>query len=172
MIFFFILSSDAHNMYSKLRVVLSMMSYTGWPRKNATLTINNFKKTRGDEKAACIDAYRILFPAKWHQDHSFWGKRFDSMAVFLRQCHFQTLPLLSQSHNWRTENFHCWLPRVSVCSCFENEDSMNKRSIHYVTLPCYNPGEATQRNSSRPQSCLLIEKKQLFENDIGSEKLL
>ena len=27
--------------------------YTGWPRKNATLTINNFKKTRDKMKRLC-----------------------------------------------------------------------------------------------------------------------
>ena len=43
---------------------------TGWPRNNATLTINNFKKTRDRmKKVVCIIAYKILFPARWHQDH-------------------------------------------------------------------------------------------------------
>ena len=30
-----------------------MVHYTGWPRKNATLTINNFKKTRDRMKELC-----------------------------------------------------------------------------------------------------------------------
>ena len=47
------------------------MLYTGWPRKNATLTINNFKKTREKmKKVVCIDdEFRTLFQAKLHQDH-------------------------------------------------------------------------------------------------------
>ena len=40
----------------------------------------------------CIIAYKILFPARWHQDRKFWWSRFDFVAVFLRQCHFQDLP--------------------------------------------------------------------------------
>ena len=40
-------------------------SYTVWPRKNATLTINNFKKTRDRmKKVVHIIAYKILFPAR------------------------------------------------------------------------------------------------------------
>ena len=44
--------------------------YTGWPRKNATLTINNFKKTRDRMKKLCAFniVYKILSPARWHQD--------------------------------------------------------------------------------------------------------
>ena len=35
-------------------------NYTGWPRKNATLTINNFKKTRDRMKKLCA-LLRIKF---------------------------------------------------------------------------------------------------------------
>ena len=39
--------------------------YTGWPRKNATLAINDFKKTRDRNKQAVfIIAYTILFPTR------------------------------------------------------------------------------------------------------------
>ena len=31
-------------------------------------------------------------------------RRFDSVAVFLRQCHFQDLPFYLKSHKLRTEN--------------------------------------------------------------------
>ena len=35
--------------------------YTGWPKKNATLSINNFKKTRDRmKKVVYIIAYKIL----------------------------------------------------------------------------------------------------------------
>ena len=39
---------------------LGLMSYTGWPRKNATLTINNFKKTMDRVKKLCA-LLRIKF---------------------------------------------------------------------------------------------------------------
>ena len=56
-----------------------------------------------------------------------------------------------------------WLPRVKcLLLLWKTKTAWIKRSIHYVTLQCYNPGEATQRNSSRPQSWLLIEKKQIL----------
>ena len=45
--------------------------YTWWPRKNATLTIND-SRIRGDRISKLrmsIIAYRILFPTIWHQDH-------------------------------------------------------------------------------------------------------
>ena len=32
-------------------------------------------------------------------------RRFDFMAVFLSQCHFQDLPFYLKSHNLHTENF-------------------------------------------------------------------
>ena len=36
---------------------------------------------------------------------------FDSVAVFLRQCHFQDLPFYLKSHNLRTKFFSIvWLP--------------------------------------------------------------
>ena len=75
------------------------------------------------------------------------------MADFLRQFHFQNLPLLSQKSQLTYQNFHCLAPPGKVSAlALKNEDSMNKESIHYVTLQCYNPGEASQRNSSLPQS--------------------
>ena len=53
-----------------------------------------FQENEGQNKqVVCIIGYKILFPARWHQDHQFWWRCFDSMAVFLRQCNFQNLPL-------------------------------------------------------------------------------
>ena len=36
-----------------LNYACAMSMYTGWPRKNATLSINNFKKTRDRMKKLC-----------------------------------------------------------------------------------------------------------------------
>ena len=148
--------------------------YTRWPKKNATHSINNFKKSREKIKKVCAlmsielfskqndtkvinfdEGVLILWPF-------FWGN------VIFKICHF-----CLKSHNWRTVNFHR-LASGYVCFCFQiRRQAWIKRSIHYVTLQYYNPGEATQRNSSRPQSRLLIEKKlQVFENNIASEKWL
>ena len=57
-----------------------------------------------------------------------------------------------------------WLPLVKcLLLLWKTKTARIKRSIHYVTLQCHNPGEATQRNSSQPQSWLLIEKKQILK---------
>ena len=57
-----------------------------------------------------------------------------------------------------------WLPQVKcLLLLWKTKTACIKRSIHYVTLQCYNPGEATQRNSSRPQLWLFIEKKQILK---------
>ena len=46
------------NTYMPLPV--TKLAYTGWPRKNATLTINDFKKTRDRMKKLCA-LLRIIF---------------------------------------------------------------------------------------------------------------
>ena len=57
-----------------------------------------------------------------------------------------------------------WLPRVKcLLLLWKTKTACIKKSIHYVTLQCYNPGEATQRNSSLHQSRLLIQKKQILK---------
>ena len=116
----------------------------------------------------CVITYTILFPAKWHQDNKFLWRRFDSMAVFLSQCHFQNLPLLYQ--NSVAKLLLCLAPPLLL---WKTKTAWIKRNIHYVTLQCYYPGdrEATQRNSSLPQSQLFDTKEANFENDIASEKM-
>ena len=57
-----------------------------------------------------------------------------------------------------------WLPRVKcLLLLWITKTAWIKRSIHYITLQRYNPREATQRNSSLPQSWLLIQKKQILK---------
>ena len=104
---------------------------TGWPRKNATPTINNFKKTREKMKELCAlmrteffsqqndtkiinldEGVLILWPF-------FWGN------VIFKLCHF-----CLKSHNRRTKYFHCLAPPGKVSAlALNNEDSnpsMNK----------------------------------------------
>ena len=60
------------------------------------------------------------------------------MAVFLRQWHFQDLLFYLKSHNSRTENVHSFgSPNESVYRFY----FVLKRSIHYVIVQQYNPGE-------------------------------
>ena len=94
---------------------------TGWPRKNTTPTINNFKKTRGKTKKLCVLMCIEFFSQQNDtQDYSFWWRHFDSMAVLLRQCHFQNLPLLSQKSPLTYRKFPLFgSPGENVCSCFE-----------------------------------------------------
>ena len=77
--------------------------YTEWPRKNATLTINNFKKTRDRMKKLCALLCIKFFS---QQDDTkivnFDEGILDSMAnIFLRQCHFQNLFLMYQKSRLR-----------------------------------------------------------------------
>ena len=92
----------------------------------ALMRINFFSQQNDTKIINFEESVLILWPF-------FWGN------VIFKLCHFCLKVTID-------------VPKISIVgspfgSCFENEDSMNKRSIHYVTLQCYNPGEATQRNS-------------------------
>ena len=121
--------------------------YTGWPRKNATLTINTFKQTRDRmKKVVCIVAYKILFPARWHQhdqDRKFFMKAFWFNCRFSEAMSFSRLALLSQKSQFTYRKFSfVWLPRVKCLLLLcKAKPAWIKRSIHYVTSQHYNPGE-------------------------------
>ena len=118
--------------------------------KNATPTINDFKKTRDRIKKS-----RALLRIKFfsHQDDTkiinfdegvliLWP--FFRGNVIFKFCHF-----CLKSHNWRTANVHGLASRVKcLLLLWKTKAAWIKRTIHYVILQCYNPGEATQRNSS------------------------
>ena len=139
--------------------------YTGWPRKNATPTINNFKKTREKIKKLCalmcIEFFSqqmtpislILMKAFWFYGRFSEAMSFSKFATSVSKVRFD-VPKISI----------VWLPRVKcLLLLWKTKTAWIKRNTHYVTLQRYNPGEATQRNSSRPQSWLLIEKKQILK---------
>ena len=67
-------------------------------------------------------------------------RSFDSMAIFLRQCHFQNLPLLSQKSQLTYQKFPLF-GSPGLLLLWKGKTAWIKRSIHYVTLQCYNPGE-------------------------------
>ena len=131
-------------------MIITGSLYTGWPRKNATPTIHDFKKTRDRINKLC-PLLRIQFffqenDTKIIYFHEgvlilwlfFWGN------VIFKICHF-----CLKSHNWRPKIFHCLasLGKVSALA-LKNEDSMNKEkhSLRYSAV--LQSGGGTQRNSS------------------------
>ena len=117
---------------------------TGWPRKNATLTINDFKKTRDRINKLCP---LLRIKKKFQQDDTkiinfdervwilwpfFWGN------VIFKICHF-----CLKSHNWVPKISIVWLSRVKYLLLLcKTKTAWIKRSIHYVILQFYNPGKA------------------------------
>ena len=117
--------------------------YTGWPRKNATLTINNFKKTRDRiKKVVCIIAYKILFPARWPKIVNFDEGVLILWPFFWGNVIFKICPSISKVTIYVPKISIVWLPRVKcLLLLWKAKPAWIKRSIHYVTLQYYNPGE-------------------------------
>ena len=72
-------------------------------------------------------------------------------------CHFGL-----KTHDWRNRKFPLFGSPGKVFALAETKTARIKRSIHYVILQCYNPGRHS-KNSSLPQSWLLIQKKQILK---------
>ena len=141
-------------------------SYTGWPRKNATPTINDFKKTKDRINKLC--PFLCLKKIFFQQDDIkiinfdegvlilwpfFWGN------VIFKICHF-----CLKSHNWCPKIIHCLASpgKVSALALKNSKTAWIKRSIHYYAA--LQSGEGTQRNSSiLPQSWFLIQKKSILK---------
>ena len=151
--------------------------YTGWPRKNATLTINNFKKTRARMKKL-FALLRIKFFSQ--QDDPKIGN-FDEGVLILWPFFWGNvifnLPLLSQKSQFTYRKFSIvWLPRVNcqLLLCKAKPAWIIKRSIHYITLQHYNlacPGELLKEIP--PYLNVTFDTKGAnFENYIASEKWL
>ena len=85
------------------------------------------------------------------------------MAVFLRQCHFQDLPFFLKSHNLRTENFPLFRFPGKVSTLCKAKPAWIKRSIQLRNFAALQSGGATRRNTSRPQTWLLIQKEQILK---------
>ena len=119
-------------------------SYTGWPRKNATPTIHDFKKTRDRINKLC-PLLRIQFFFQendtkiiyFHEGFWFYGcfteaMSFSKFATFVSKVTIDVRKL-----------FIVWLPRVKcLLLLWKTKTAWIKRSIHYVILPCYNLGKA------------------------------
>ena len=92
-------------------------------------------------------------------------KAFCFYGHFSEAMSFSRFALLSQKSLFTYQKFPIvWLPRVKcLLLLFKAKPAWIKRSIHYITLQHYNPGRATQRNSSLPQTWLLIQKEQTLK---------
>ena len=135
--------------------------YTGWPRKNAKLTINNFKKMR-DRMKTCALLHIKFFS---QQDHTkivnfdegvlilwpfFWGN------VIFKLC-----PSISKVTIYIPKISIVWLPWVNcqLLLCKAKPACMNNKEKHSLhNFAALESGGATQRNSSLPQTWLLIQK--------------
>ena len=91
----------------------------------------------------------------------FWG----NVNFNFRQCRLK-------SHNWHIQKSKLTYRKFAIVLFFrvncllllwKTKTAWIKRSIHYVTLQCHNPGEATHRFSSLPQSRRLIRNKQFWK---------
>ena len=118
------------------------------------------------ENVACIIVYKNLLAARWHQDRQFWWRRVDSMAVFLTEAmSFSRFALLSQKSQFAYRKFAIvWLSRVKclllLCNAEPPWIKKNKSLRNFAALLS---GGATQRNSSLPQTWLLIQKERIFK---------
>ena len=123
--------------------MLSFTFYTGWPRRNATITINDFKKTRHRINKLC-PLLRIKF--FFQQDDTkiilmkafgFYGRFSEAMSFskFATSVSKVTIDVPKMSI--------VWLPRVKCLLLFcKTKTARTKRSLHYVILQCYNPEKA------------------------------
>ena len=144
------------------RVVIIIGSYTGWPRKNA----KNFKKTRDRINKLC-PLLRIKF---FFQEDDTKIINFDEGVLILwpffwGNVIFKIWHFCLKSHNWHPKIFHCLASpgKVSALVLKKKEDSMNKEKHSLRNSAALQSGEGTHRNSSLPQSWLLIQKKQILK---------
>ena len=150
-------------------------SYTGWPRKNVTLTINNVKKTRDRMKKLCA-LLRIKF---FSQQDDTKIVTFDEGVLILwpffwGNVIFKICPSISRVTIYVPKFFIVWLPRVNCqrLLCKVKPAWIIKRSIHYVTLQHYNPGKLYSKTFLPTSNVTFDTKGAHFENYIASEKWL
>ena len=93
------------------------------------------------------------------QAHLFYGRFSEAMS-------FSRFALLSQKSQFTYRNFSIvWLPRVKclLLLCKAKLASMNKEKHSLHNFAALQSGGATQRNSSLPQTWLLIQKEQILK---------
>ena len=125
-----------------------------------------FQENEGQkENVVCIIAYQILFPARWHQNQNFDEGVWILWPFFWGNVIFKICPSISKASIYVRKFSIVWLTRVNcqLLLCKAKPAWIIKTSNHYITLQHYNPGGATQRNSSLPQTWLLIQKDEILE---------
>ena len=146
--------------------------YTGWPRKNAAITINNFKKTRDRMKKLCTLYCTKLFS----QQDDPKIVNFDEGVLILwpffgGNVIFKICPSISKVTIYVPKFAIVWFPRVKCLLLLcKAKPAWIKRSIHYVTLQHYNPGEILKEIPPYTSNVTFGTKGANFENDIASEK--
>ena len=114
--------------------------YTRWPRKNATLTRNNFKKMRDrKKKLRALWCKQFFFPSKMTPRllsliKAFWFYgRFSEAMTFWR---------FNLSQKWQFKFAIIWLPSKKCLLLFcKAKPASIQKSIHYITWKHYNLGE-------------------------------
>ena len=141
---------------------LTGKSYTGWPRKKATIIL---RKQRTKWKKLCA----LFFS---HQE--FRWRRFDCIAVFLSNVIYKSCPSISKVTIYvPIFFFFFWLPRVKclLLLCKVKPAWILKRSNHYGTWQHYNLGKLSKK--FLPTSNVTFDTRGAhFENDIDLEKWL
>ena len=127
-------------------VVYFFLLYTGWPKKNATLTINNFKKTWDRIKRGCTLSRIKLFSQQYDIKNANFGEGVLILwPLFWCNVIFKICTSISKVTIYIPKFFHCLAspaPRVKwLLLLCKAKPAWIKRSIHYVILQHYNPEE-------------------------------
>ena len=91
------------------------------------------------------------FPSNWHQVHQVWIRRFDSRAIFLRQCRFQNVLLFPPQAGLKQRDFfnltasHC-VDKSIIALTLKRRTRQHEwnRGIHYATLWHFHWDSATR----------------------------
>ena len=147
--------------------------YTGWPRKNATSTINDLRKTRDGIKKLCALLGIKFFHSKMTLSliliEVFWFHgRFSEAVLFSI---FATA--VSKVTTDVPKICHCLASPGNVSAlALKNEDSMNKEKHSLRNIAALQSGGSYSKKFL-PTSIMTFDTKEAnFENDIASENWL
>ena len=149
------------------------LTCTGWPRKNATLTINDFSKLRDRINKLCPLLRIKLFSNKMTPRSLILMKAFGFYGSFSEAMSFSKFATSVAKVTIDVPKMSIvWLPRVKCLLLLgKTKTAWIKRSIHYVILQCYNPGKAFKEIPHYlNRDFWYCAKEANFENDIASEK--
>ena len=135
-------------------------------QKKCNITINNFKKTRDRMKKLCA-LLRIKF---FSQQDDTKIVNFDEGVLvlwpfFWGNVIFKICPSISKVTIYLPKMFHCVAsPGKLSAFALQSKASMNNKEKHSLrNFAALQSGGTTQRNSSLPQTWLLIQKEQILK---------